>query len=267
MSKVCILTDGTAQFTQPDYAGHELVQVVPFQMQAPLPARSTPKPTPRLSPPTARDFSNWYSLLGREFGKIMVLTLSSSLSEAGRNARQAAARCNGRLSIEVVDSQTTAVGLGLLVQLAAEAAQSGAGLAEIKSLIRFAVANIYTLICVPELSYLSAAGYLSPSQAIIGEMLGMKPIFVLEDGRLAPIGKVRTQRRLFESFLDFIEEFDKPWHIAFLKPSLANPFRTRSMQQGVNDIFPQAPFSEHVIEPPFVALFGRQCMGLVVAEQ
>ncbi len=33
MSNVCILTDSTAQFTQPQFPGHERVHVIPFDIR------------------------------------------------------------------------------------------------------------------------------------------------------------------------------------------------------------------------------------------
>ena len=123
------------------------------------------------------------------------------------------------------------------------------------------------LFCIPELTYLANSGYLENSQALVGEMMGMLPIFVIEDGRLTPMEKVRTQRHLFEAFQEFMNEFDVPTHIALVRGVNRNAIRSRPMLQYIREAFPETPFSEHTTTPHLAALFGPQSTGLVVIEK
>jgi fatty acid-binding protein DegV len=43
----------------------------------------------------------------------------------------------------------------------------------------------------PNLSYLHTAGILDAGQATIGELLGLYPLFVLEEGKVNPLQKVK----------------------------------------------------------------------------
>jgi DegV family protein with EDD domain len=265
MGRVCILTDGTAQFTCTEFPGYNLVKVVSFEAQ---PALLQPGGSPnlRLSGRTADDFLNQFQLLGTMFREIMVITVSSALSPVTWNVSQAVARYNGRANVGVVDSQTTGIGLGLLVQLAAEAAAAGMSLAEIDRLVRIALQRVYTLICIPSLTILAESGYLTHAQATVGEMLGLLPIFSIDEGTLVPMGKVRTQRHLLDSFQEFIEEFNNPDYIAFLKPQNGRTFHTRPLREYVRDSFPDSSFSEHVLNANLAAMFGPQSMGVVVMD-
>lgn len=269
---ICILTDSTAQFTRPNFPGHELVHIVSFEVRtAPSEKEARTFSTerdliPRLSGPSARDFLKKFSHLGAEFDTIMIITPSTSLSTAARIAMQAATQYSGRATIQVIDSQTTAVGLGLLVQAAADMAANGANMAEVERRVRSVIHHIYTMFCIPGLTYLSDIGHITRSQAIIGEMLGLLPIYILDEGILSPLGKVRTQRHLLESFQEFVEEFSSPYHIAFVKPAVMNHFHITPLRQFIGAAFPNVPFSEHVIGPHLAALLGPQCMGLVVME-
>jgi DegV family protein with EDD domain len=265
MGRVCILTDGTAQFTCTEFPGYNFVKVVSFEPQPAL-LQSGGSSKPRLSGGTAEDFLNQFQLLGTIFQEIMVITVSSALSPVTWNVSQAVARYNGRANVQVVDSQTTGIGLGLLVQLAAEAAAAGMGLAEIDRLVRIALQRVYTLICIPSLTVLAETGYLTRGQATVGEMLGLLPIFNIDEGKLVPMGKVRTLRHLLDSFQEFIEEFSNPYHIAFFKPLNGRTFRTRPLREYVRDSFPGSPFSEHVLNANLAAMFGPQSMGVVVME-
>jgi DegV family protein with EDD domain len=262
MAHICILTDSTAQFTRPDFPGRDRIYLVPFRLQG----EETWRPG-ALLPPRVNDFARFFEELGRQYDAILTITLSGSLSTVAAHACQAASHCRKQVAIEVIDSHTTAAGLGILVQAAAAAAAAGATLAEVERLVRAALPHLYMLICIPELIYLAQAGHLTPAQATVGEMLGLLPIFSLEDGRLMPMEKVRTQRHLFESFQEFINEFDHPYHIALMRGVNHDTLRTRPLREYVQECFPETTFSEHNINAHLAALLGPQSIGLVVIEK
>ncbi len=270
MPDICILTDSTAQFTRPNFPGHELVYVIPFHLRTDpspagknLPAQALPA---RLIPPSPQEFLEYYAQLGRNHTTVLVITLSSALSPTTRHAQEAAIQYNNQTAVQIFDSQTTAIGLGLLVQAVADAVVRGAAFQEIEHWLRAAIPRIYMLICIPELTYLAEAGYLAYSQAVVGEMMGLLPIFTVEDGRLTPMEKVRTQRHLFELFQEFMEEFENPSHIALMYGTNHLTLRTRPLRVYVQENFPRTPFSEHPINPHVAALFGPRSIGLVIME-
>lgn len=271
MSNICILTDSTVQFTHPNYPGHERVYIIPFEIQNRSQPGDESQPgkgfAQRLVPPSTKEFARYYGKLSREYDTIFVLTLSSLLNPTTRVALNASMQHGNPATIEVIDSQTTGIGLGLLVQAAAAAAAAGALPAEIERQMRASIPRIYMLFCIPELTYLAHSGYLDYSQALVAEMMGMLPIFAIEEGRLTPMEKVRTQRHLFESFLEFINEFDTPAHIALMGGVSHNTSRTRAVRQYVQETFPDTPFSEHSIAPHLAALFGPQSSALVIMEK
>ena len=271
MSNVCILTDSTAQLIQPDFPGHERVYTIPFDLQVVKRSGDVSQPVsrsaqPRLIPPSPQDFIRYYTHLGHKFDSILVLTLSSLLSAAMDNAISASTQYSNNSTVKVVDSQTAAIGLGMLVQAAAGAASQGASLAEIEQQVRVAIPHIYIVFCIPDLMYLARAGHLDRAQAMVGEIMGMLPIFTLEEGRLVPMEKVRTPRHLFEAFQDFMSEFDAPTHIALVHGMNHNTLRTRPLRQYIEEFFPKTPFSEYPIQPHLAALFGPQTIGLIVSE-
>ena len=221
----------------------------------------------RLIPPSTEEFIRFYTRLGREYDTVFVLTLSSLLYPTTRIALSAAVQHSNQAKIHVIDSQTTGIGLGLLVQAAAAAASAGVAPAEIERRMRTFIPRIYMLFCIPELTYLAQSGYLGYSQALVGEMMGMLPIFVMEEGRLTPMEKVRTQRHLFESFLEFINEFEAPAYIALERGTNHKTIRSRPVRQYVQHSYPNTPFSEHTISAPLATLFGPQSTGLVIMDK
>ena len=270
MSNVCILTDSSVQFTHPNFPGHERVHVIPFSFQTRMQPGDGSRPgggLQRLIPPLPQEFIRFYTRLGREYDTVFVLTLSSLLKPITRIAISAAIQYDNQATIHVIDTQTTGIGLGLLVQAAASAALEGVPTAEIERRMRAYIPRIYMLFCIPELTYLAQSGYMDYSQALVGEMMGMLPIFVLEEGRLKPMEKVRTQRHLFDSFLEFINEFEAPAYIALAHGTNHKTIRNRPVRQYVQQTYPNTPFSEHTIAPPLAAIFGPQSTGLVVIDK
>ncbi len=271
MSNVCILTDSTVQFIYPNFPGHERVYVIPFEIHnRPQPTKKTNsgKEFPqRLDPPSIKEFARFYRQLSRAYDTIFVLTISSLLNPATKIALSASSQFGNPSVIQVIDTQTTGIGLGLLVQAAAAAADAGAMPAEIERQMRASIPRIYMLFCIPELTYLAHSGYMDYSQALVAEMMGMLPIFAIEEGRLTPMEKVRTQRHLFECFLEFINQFDRPAHIALMRGLGHNTTRTRAIRQYVQENFPETLFSEHNIAPHLAALFGPQSTALVIMDK
>jgi DegV family protein with EDD domain len=271
MPTVCIITDSTAQFTQANFPGHELVYVIPHGLQdisnregEALPGHKLLQP--QLTPPTSQEFGEFYNRLSREFDSILVLTLASLFSPALKNASLALAKANTNGNVEVIDSQTTAIGLGMLVQLAARAATDGASLKDLDRKLRASIPHVYMLFCIPDLTYLARSGLMEKSQALVAEMIGILPVFAFEEGRLVPMEKVRTPRHLFEAFQDFMGEFESPARIALVGNPGQGNLRATALRQFVKDTFPLTLFSEHPVMPHLAALLGPGSIGLFVME-
>jgi DegV family protein with EDD domain len=271
MSNVCIITDSTAQFTQANFPGHERVHVIPIDIQNSAAHEDETLPggigfQRQLISPTPQDFIRCFARLSRKYDSILVLTLSSFLNPITENALSALSQYSNGAIVEVMDSQTTAIGLGMLVQLAAGAANDRASLSEIDQRLRASIPRVFMLFCIPELTYLANSGLMDTAQAVVAEMMGMLPIFAFEEGRLVPMEKVRTPRHLFEAFQDFMSEFESPVQIALLRSSGRGNLRTGPLRQFVKDTFPGTVFSEHPLQPPLAALFGPRSIGLFVME-
>lgn len=271
MSNVCIITDSTAQFTRPNFPGRERVHIIPFSIQAGSQQKDDPLPRcasghQRLIPPSPQEFIQSYTRLSREYDTILVLTLASLLNPTMENALSASAYYSNHATVEVIDSQTTAIGLGMLVQVAAGAASAGASLTEIERRLRFVIPHIYMLFCIPELTHLAHSGYMSQVQALVGEMMGMLPIFATEEGRLVPLEKARTPRHLFEIFQEFLSEFESPAHIALVRGTNHTIMNTHPLRQFVKETFPGTPFCEHPLQSHLAALLGPQSISLIVIE-
>ncbi len=281
MSSICILTDSAAQFPQPGFPGRNHVRVVSYGIEVngqlfedsqelrtnDLPSSAKDTLYPQLNAPSVEKFIELFTSLGQHCSDIIVLLTSAKLTQSYENAKKAQKFVQGRTNISIIDSQTTSVGLGILVQTAAEAAIQGKSVFDIESTVRSMIPHIYMMVCTPGLSYLYYAGIVDKAQAFVGEMLGLLPIFTLEDGQISAVEKVRNTRSLVDFMQEFILEFDNLIHIAFIQSTPGLPHEARLMREYVQSSFPHTPFSEHSINPPLATLIGPRSIGLIVVEK
>jgi DegV family protein with EDD domain len=271
MPNVCILTDSTAQFTQSNFPGHERVHVIPFDLQTndlkevkPLPGGFAVQK--QLIPPSPQEFIQYYTWLSRTYDSILVLTLCSLLNPIMSHAFSASDQYSKGATVEVVDSRTIAIALGMLVQLAAGEASEGASLREIDRRLRTSIPRVYMLFCIPEVPYLVYSALMDYAQALVADMMGMLPIFNFEEGRLVAMEKAYTPRGLLEAFRNFMGEFETPSHIALVGSMICGSLRTSPLRQCVKDTFPEAIFSEHPVQPHLAVLLGSRSIGLAIME-
>lgn len=280
MSSICILTDSAVQFSQPGFAGRNDVRVIPYDVSVrgqiypegegikstSLPPFVSGNLNPRLVVPDPEKIFQIFQGLTAYYQEIIGIFTSSELTRMFANAEVAAAAIKSQIPVTLIDSQTTSVGLGLQVQLAAECAALGMSGTEIERRVRKSVPRVYTLLCSSGLSYLSESGFIDPAQATVGEMLGLIPIFSLEEGKLSSIEKARNLRGVMDLFQEFLGEFDHLQHIALVQG--APPFNHEShiLREHAQDHFPKTPFSEHTINLPLAVLVGPRTLALMIME-
>lgn len=281
MDKVCILTDSSAQFPAPSFPGIELVNVIPLHVQIldhrfmegkglkshELPTTPNDGDNPKVSPPTVDEFRRAFNQLGKLYKEIVVITLSHDLNPAIKNASKASKGVQGFNTVRLIDSQSTAVGLGLLVQAAAKAAVEGADGDAIQQLMRDIIPKVYSLFSVEGLTYMHHSGYLGKAQAIIGEKEGIMPLIVFDNGKLMATQKIRNYRNMVDILHEYICEFTDLLHIGIVQGVPPFEQETRALRERINSTFPAIPISEHIIGTALATIIGPRSLGLFIMEK
>ncbi|MEA4909831.1 MAG: DegV family EDD domain-containing protein [Chloroflexi bacterium] len=277
---ICVVTDSSVQFAHPSFPGRGLVHIVPIEILfqgnkfqgseelkiSSLPISPRPDAFPRLETPSEEVFRQVFSDLGQSYRQIIGIFMSEQLSPVFKSAEKAANDLRGRVNIELIDSQSISTGLGALVEAAAEAAEQGISPSLIEKNVRDLTSRIYSVVCTPGLSYLHHNGFVDLGQARIADMLGLYPIFSIEEGFLTPIEKGRSQRYIYEFFQEFIDEFEQLQHIALLQNVPQNNNDIQMLREHVQECYPQTLFTTHTLNLPIAALFGPKTFGLFVVE-
>lgn len=280
MSSLCILTDSAVQFTQPGFAGRADVRILSYDVDfhrhvypegeglkpSALPHSIQGNTAPNLVSPSLEKILQVFQSLGAYYREIIAIFTSSELTPLYHQAELAAAAAKSQIPITLIDSQTTSVGLGLLVQLAAECNAAGLPSMEIERQVRKAVSRVYSLLCTAGLSYLSKSGFIDPAQATVGEMLNLIPIFSLEEGKLSPLEKPRNLRAVMDFFQEFLSEFDHLQHIALVQGVAPFHHESHLLREFVQDHFPSTQFSEHTINLPLAIMTGPRTLALMIME-
>jgi len=280
MTSICILTDNSVQFPQPNFLGQKNVKIIPLSVEiggqeyfeqdykpSSLPKFSPLTLKPRLIPPSVDTFVKMFTSLAESYDSIIGIFLSGNLSSCYGNAVEAFENLSGKVPVHLIDSQTFSVGQGLLVTAAAEAVVNGSTPVEIDREIRSLIPNIYATICTPGLSYLFHNGLVDQAQAAIIELLGLYPIFTLEEGKLVPMEKLKSYRHAVGFFQEFLDEFDHLKHIAYVQGAIATPLELKVMRENSSHGNAKIPFTKHTINLPLSVLFGPYSLGLVALEK
>jgi DegV family protein with EDD domain len=198
-----------------------------------------PNHWPRIEPPSAEEFGNTYRALLRETSDIISLHVSSQLSGAIHNARNAADEFRGRCNITILDSQSVALGLNILVRKVVQLANSGVSADDIVRYTRGTIKHIYGAFIAEDLQYMAHSGCLRPAQAALGTMLGVIPFLTIEEGEIVAIEKVRSVDRALEKLVEFAAEFEQPQEMAVLQLSPQPNEKTINLMSMLRLTFPK----------------------------
>jgi DegV family protein with EDD domain len=221
---------------------------------------------PHIVGPTADDFRRIYTRLTRSTNQIISLHSSASLSSICQEAQKAADEFRGRCDIVVMNSETLSLGLDILIREATRLANASVTLNEILRQIRGLMRRIYIVLITDTLDYLEHSHLISPAQAILGTMLGIKPFLALEEGKIIPMEKVRSRERALDKLAEFASEFSNIEQMAILQSTSYPTEETKMLLERLALITPDRQFPIMLYGPLLASHIGPDAMGLVVYE-
>lgn len=207
-----IITDSTCE-APPEILHHPAVTVIPLsvvfgqqvladgiditreQFWARLPA-SDPLPTTSQAIPS--DFLGLFEKFTAAGDEVIAIVLSSKLSGTF-SAATIASESHPGWPVDVIDSKSISVGLGLMVQEAVAMSEAGASRAEIVSRLLAMREQVHIVFVLETLEYLQRGGRIGKAQALVGTLLKFKPLLGIVDGEVVPLGRVRSKSKALES--------------------------------------------------------------------
>ncbi|MDO5401864.1 MAG: DegV family protein [Eubacteriales bacterium] len=145
---------------------------------------------------------------------IMYIALSTGLSDTYHSANMAVKMLKEEytdVNIEIIDSLSATGGMGLLTESACENRRNGMSLTENAQWIREHRKDLNVKFIVDDLMYLKRGGRISPSTAIVGSALNIKPVLQInKEGKLDTIAKKRGKKIAMKYLVDDFEQTYDP---------------------------------------------------------
>jgi DegV family protein with EDD domain len=125
---------------------------------------------------------------------VVAITISGELSATYQAAALAAANAP-ELPVQVVDSRSVSMGLGMIVVDAARRGATGASADEVAAGAVDAAGRTRVYAALDTLENLRKGGRIGGAKALLGSVLSIKPIIEVVDGKVEEAGKQRTRAR------------------------------------------------------------------------
>ncbi|MCI8829398.1 MAG: DegV family protein [Lachnospiraceae bacterium] len=134
----------------------------------------------------------WDSLL-KEYDEIVHIPMSSSLSGSCQTAMMLAEDYEGK--VHVVNNQRISVTQRQSALDALEMAKKGYSAEQIKERLEETKGDSVIFITLDTLKYLKKGGRITPAAAALGTLLRIKPVLIIEGGKLDAFSKARTAKQ------------------------------------------------------------------------
>ena len=166
--------------------------------------------------------------------------------------------------IEVIDSETVIMGLGLIVIAAAKAAQAGANLDKVADLVRRAMPRSHSVMSFDTLKYLAKGGRIGKAQGLLGSLLSFKPILTMKDGEVSPLTRVRSRAAGMDYLYNFAAGFS---HIEEMAVEHATtPDDADNLVGRLGSLFPKERIYRSTVSPVIGTYTGPHVLSVTVLE-
>lgn len=161
---------------------------------------------PTTAAPAPGDFTTAYENAFENGAETVLCFCVSSEISATYGAAVAARQTMPDRDIQVVDTLNLTMGQGYMVLAAAEAARDGKPVPEILSIVDQIRARSHMYAVLPTLKYLAMSGRVGSLAAGFADVISIKPILTVRDGKLDLLEKVRTLKKAWKRAIELSSE-------------------------------------------------------------
>ncbi|MCY1626192.1 DegV family protein [Staphylococcus pettenkoferi] len=220
----------------------------------------------KTSQPAIGQFIETYDNLGSDGSKIISIHMTSQLSGTYQTAVQASHMSNS--DVTVVDSQSISFGLGYQIKHLIEWTRQGLTVDEILKKIRHLQDNTKLFVVIGQLSQLIKGGRISKTKGLIGNMIKIKPIGTLIDGRLEMIHNSRTQKSVIQFLKKEVHQFIEGHQLKSVGIAHANFIEfVDKIKAQFKEEFQFDDFDVNTTTPVISNHTGQGAIGLVVVRE
>ena len=148
---------------------------------------------PTTASPAPGDFTDAYNRLSQETSEIVCITVTSKQSAVYEAAMTGKQSFRGKSRVEVIDSQSVTMGLGLMAILAAKEARSGKAIDQVVEVVRSAIPRTHGMAMLETFKYTLKGGRLGKGGGLLGSLVKVRPMLEIKDGWIRLCGVTRTR--------------------------------------------------------------------------
>lgn len=201
------------------------------------------------SQPSPGDVMDLWDKLLKEYDEIVHIPMSSGLSASCSTAMGLARDYDGK--VQVVDNQRISVTMQQSVMDAKHLVAAGKSAAQIKEILEKEALESSIYLMVDTLKYLKKGGRITPSAALLGSALNLKPILQIQGDKLDAYKKVRgvkaAKKNMLEAmkkdvegrFSDYVAKGQLKLHVAYT----TDEETARQWKEEVQSVFPNIAIS------------------------
>ncbi len=221
---------------------------------------------PTTSQPAPAVFEETFRHLAADHDSIVAVLISEKLSGTLQSATLARQQVGGAIPIEIVDSRSGSLGLGLQVLRAADLADRNLDAAAIANRLRAETASNHLVFFVDSLEFLQRNGRIGRAAALIGGVLQLKPLLRVDEGQVVPFERTRTRAKAVTGLVEFVRGFPHAARIGVLSTSIkdeGNAFADRLAEETRR---PRSDILVAQMGPVIGAHIGPGAIGVAVYE-
>jgi len=159
---------------------------------------------PQTAAPSPGAWQEEFEALG-EYSRIIVVAISSQVSATAQTAELGARAVDpGGSRISVLDGLSVSIGTLLLAEGVQRLLVRGTTDNELMSWFGQARDRLGVLVSVDTLEYLERGGRIGRARALLGNLLGLRPMLTLRDGAVEPFRRVRSRAQAMQEFERFL---------------------------------------------------------------
>jgi DegV family protein with EDD domain len=188
---------------------------------------------------------------------ILSIHISETLSSTVNSARLAARQFK-RIPVTVLDSGQLSLGLGFIVEHAAELAGAGKETADIISALNHLMKRTYVFASLKTLEYLRRSGRMNFALANFGELLQLKPLLHMNMGKAAA-HRTRTQKQATARLIKWLAEYAPYERLAIVHAGVQE--EAEALFEQTRSYFPQGEILIEQITPVLGTHLGIGAIG------
>ncbi|KZM57680.1 MAG: DegV family protein [Bacillaceae bacterium] len=219
------------------------------------------KELPTTSQPPVGEFVELFESLSKEYDAVISIHLSSGISGT-YNGAVTAGQMVDSIKVYPYDSEISCMAQGFYAIEAAKMAKEGKKPEEIIARLDEIKKSMDAYFMVDDLSHLQRGGRLTGAQALIGNLLQLKPLLHFVDKVIVPYEKIRTRKKAIQRIYQLFDEAASKHPVRAAVIHANRPEDAKKMKEELESKYPNSEFIISYFGAVIGTHLGEGAMGL-----